>query len=134
MAGWFLYLNLRALRTGAPASIPAPQRVEPHLRAREPRLAPPPAVAPPARPAPDPTEPAGSVAPAATSAWVPPLPPPPSFDDEIGAAGSLLDGGQPELAAIAVGRARRLAGSPDEHATVDRFEAEIARQVAGRAR
>lgn len=53
-----------------------------------------------------------------------------TFGDEMSSATRSLATGHPELAALSVDRARRLAANPDEHAAVDRLEAHVMERLA----
>ena len=53
-----------------------------------------------------------------------------TFGDEMTSATRSLATGHPELASLAVDRARRLAVSADEHAAVDRLETHVAERLA----
>ena len=54
-----------------------------------------------------------------------------TFEQEVSTAVDALGNDEPELASIAVDRARRLATNPDQHAVADQLQAEILRRISG---
>jgi Zn-dependent protease len=136
---WFILMNIQGLQsdprftryeptvTRGPklAKGPKPPKQKRAGRSRSKRTPPPPAPAwtpePPSRP---PTSPISTVG------WQQGAPRGRTFGQEIDTASQALADGQPELAAIAVDRARRLAVTADDRTVVDHLQQEVARRTA----
>ena len=130
---YFVFLNFQALGSRGPGQFrptiikpPKPERTG--RRARKAGTNAPPA--PTSRPVDaSPTGPRPS-SPIDTTGWQVPSTRR-TFDQEIDTVLDALTGDSPELASIAVDRARRLARTPEQHAVADQLQAEILRRISG---
>lgn len=131
--GFFVWQNLQGL-TGQrgpspfrPTVINAPkQKRFGRGRVSSPR----PPAAPPTRPVDAPPGPQRGSSPIDTTGWQMPTKRR-TFEQEITTAVDALSSDAPELASIAVDRARRLAENPEQHAVADQVQAEILRRISG---
>jgi Zn-dependent protease len=147
IVGWFIFMNIQGLSRNrsqgrwtppgppspsSPPAQPQPQwTAPPNLPAPPPPGASPPPGPPTWGPMPDaPPVAGGPGEPAGTAPGFRPVPSGRTFGDEMSSATRSLATGQPELASLAVDRARRLAANADEHQAVDRLEEHVAERLA----
>jgi Zn-dependent protease len=146
LAGWFGFQNFQALQNGTDVSRFSQHKTyEPHKPKKQSRAArrasrseaPRPSQpdwTPPTRPPepswqPDPPKPTSKIS---TVGWVQPgAKPERTFHVELDTAAQALARNQPELALIALDRARKKAVLPEQHAAADQLHAEITRKLNG---
>jgi len=145
LAGFYGFQNYQALQNGMDVSRFSQHKTyDPHTPKRQSRAArrasrsdqtpPPPDWAPPSRPSVDAWEPTPPTPPSkiSTVGWVQPgAKPERTFAVELDTAAQALSREQPELASIALDRARKKAVQPQEHAAADQLQAEIERKLNG---
>jgi Zn-dependent protease len=144
LAGWYGFQNFQALQNGMDVSRFSQHKTyEPHKPKKQSRAArrasrsesPPPSRpdwTPPIRPPeaswePNPPKPTSKIS---TVGWVQPgAKPERTFNVELDTAVQALARNQPELAMVALDRARRKAVLPEQHAAADQLHAEITRKL-----
>ena len=146
LAGYFGFLNVQALAKGNTKGRWSPHSTVPMpsapVASEAPAWSPAPPSTPPSTMPPSTMPPVGTDSGSADSWTTMPAAPPErqetlrssvparrTFAHEVDAAARSLSRGEPELAAIGAGRARRMASTPDEHVVIDHLEREIAHRL-----
>ncbi len=135
LAAWYGYMNIQGLQQEQTVGRFSPTVSRPPKAGRAARRGSRPAPGAGAPPAPSwsPTPPDRPPStPISTVGWVQPGANQRTFAHEVDTAAQALSHEQPELASIAVDRARRLAVTDDDHRVVDRLRDEVHRRLADR--